>query len=162
MSRRGRTSPSVRSAGLLPYRFPPDDTLEVLIAHPGGPFWARKDEGAWSVIKGLVEGGEEPQAAAAREFSEETGWTPPADGWIDLGQIRLRSGKDVMVWAARGDYDPEKLQPGHYTMMLRGRPATFPEIDRVEWVDVETARRKLNPAYGPILDRLEAQLAASG
>lgn len=143
------------SAGILPHR--KRDSLEVLIAHPGGPFWAGKDAGAWSVIKGLVETDEDPRTTAAREFLEETGWPPPAEPWTDLGEIRLKSGKRVVVWAAPGDYDPEALEPGQYTVKVRGKWATFPEIDRVEWVDLETAREKLNPAYGPILDRLEAQ-----
>jgi predicted NUDIX family NTP pyrophosphohydrolase len=150
----------LRSAGLLPYRN--NDTLEVLVAHPGGPFWAKKDEGAWSVVKGLIDTDEEPTAAAAREFAEETGWAPPPEPWIDLGEVRLRSGKVVVGWAVPGDYDPETLEPGEFTTVLRGKPVTFPEIDRVAWFDLETARRKLNPAYGDFLDRLERQAPRAG
>jgi len=150
----------VISAGILPYRHRP--TLEVLIAHPGGPFWANKDEGAWSVVKGLVEPGEDPRDTAAREFREETGWPPPPEPWVELGEARLRSGKRVRVWAAAADYDPATLEPGTFTMTLRGKPVTFPEVDRVEWVDPETARRKLNPAYGPVIDSLERQVPHGG
>ena len=103
------------SAGILPYR----PTLEVLIAHPGGPFWANKDEGAWSVVKGLVEPGEDPRDTAAREFREETGWPPPPEPWVELGEARLRSGKRVRVWAAAADYDPATLDPGTVTMPLQ-------------------------------------------
>lgn len=150
----------MKSAGILPYRRA--GGLEVLIAHPGGPFWARKDESAWSVIKGLVEEGEQPHRTAAREFEEETGWAPPDEPWLDLGEIRLRSGKVVQVWAAEADYEPSTLRSGVFTTTLRGKPVSFPEIDRVGWFDLATARRKLNPAYGETLDRLERQAAAGG
>lgn len=150
----------MKSAGFLPYRR--TGRLEVLIGHPGGPFWAKKDEGAWSVIKGVVEAGEDARQAAAREFNEETGWAPPPEPWLDLGEIELRSGKVVHVWAGKGEYDPDTLQPGLFTTTIRGRPASFPEIDRTEWFDLETARRKLNPAYGATLDRLELQATSDG
>lgn len=150
----------MRSAGILPYRA--DGTIEVLIAHPGGPYWARKDEGAWSVVKGLVEEGEDSRAAAGREFTEETGWEAPDGPWVELGEIQLRSGKRVTVWAAAADYDPDTLQPGELTATVGGKPVVFPEIDRVGWFDLRTARTKLNPAYGPILDRLERNTAVIG
>lgn len=150
----------MRSAGLLPFRL--QLRLEVLVAHPGGPFWARKDEGAWSLVKGLIDDGEDPRRAAGREFTEETGWPPPPEPWIDLGEVRLRSGKRVIAWAAKADYDPEGLEPGEFTMTLRGREVTFPEIDRVAWFDITTARSRLNPAYGEFLDRLERQTGESG
>lgn len=134
----------------------------MLVAHPGGPFWARKDEGAWSVVKGLIEPDEEPRLAAAREFSEETGWPAPPEPWIDLGEVRLRSGKVVVGWAASADYDPDTLEPGEFTTVLKGRKVTFPEIDRVAWFDLDTARRKLNRAYGDFLDRLERQGPGGG
>lgn len=144
----------------MPYRR--TDSLEVLIAHPGGPFWANKDDGAWSVIKGLVEQGEDPRAAAAREFTEETGWPPPSEPWTGLGEIRLRSGKVVAVWSASADYDPGSLQPELVTATLKGQPVTFPEIDRVGWFDLSTAGRKLNPAYEEILERLERKTPDDG
>lgn len=132
------------------------------MAHPGGPFWAKKDLGAWSVIKGLVEDEEDLQVAAAREFTEETGWDPPPGPWIDLGEVRLRSGKTVLAWAIEADFDPAGLEPGEFTMTLRGRDVTFPEIDRVEWFDLSTARSKLNPVYGEFLDKLERQVSDGG
>lgn len=150
----------MKSAGLLPYRHA--GSLQVLVAHPGGPFWASKDEGAWSVVKGLIEEGEDERKAAAREFTEETGWRPPEEPWIDLGQIRLRSGKVVQVWGAEGDYDPDRLQSGTFTTILRGKPVSFPEVDRVAWFDLATARRKLNPAYDETLARLERHAGSGG
>jgi predicted NUDIX family NTP pyrophosphohydrolase len=139
------------SAGLLPFRLP----LEVLIAHPGGPFFARKDAGAWSLVKGEVGAGEEAKAAAAREFTEETGWECPLDGWVDLGSIRLRSGKSVLGWGVAADFDLITFQPGHFTMFWHGRNQTFPEIDRVAWCDPDQARVLLNPAQAAFIDRLE-------
>ena len=150
----------MRSAGLLPYRFTAE--LEVLIAHPGGPFWAKKDTGAWSLVKGVVEDGEDPRLAAGREFTEETGWPPPPEPWLELGEVRLRSGKWVVGWAAAADFDPVDLRPGEFTMNLGGRPATFPEIDRVGWFPTNVARDKLNPVYGEFLDELERLVQASG
>lgn len=150
----------MRSAGLLPYRT--TATLEVLVAHPGGPFWARKDEGAWSVIKGEVEDGEDPALAAGREFTEETGWPAPGPPWLELGETRLRSGKTVIGWAVAADFDPADLVPGTFTASIRGRLATFPEIDRVEWFGLTEARRRLNPAYGLFLDKLERLVASGG
>lgn len=132
------------------------------MAHPGGPFWAKKDEGAWSLIKGLIGPDESPVAAAGREFAEETGWPAPAQPWIDLGEIRLKSRKRVVAWAVAADFDPDTLNPGEFSTVLRGRPVVFPEIDRVEWFDIGVARRKLNPAYGDFLDRLERQAPLRG
>ncbi len=150
----------MRSAGVLPYRRRP--RLEVLIAHPGGPFWAKKDAGAWSLVKGLIDEDEDPRVAAAREFTEETGWPPPLEPWLDLGEVRLRSGKRVQGWAAEADFDPAQLKPGEFTVVLRGRPVAFPEIDRVEWVPVKVARQKLNPVYGEFLDQLERLVPEHG
>lgn len=150
----------MRSAGLLPYRFAAE--LEVLIAHPGGPFWAKKDTGAWSLVKGVVEDGEDPRLAAGREFTEETGWPPPPEPWLELGEVRLRSGKWVVGWAATADFDPVDLRPGEFTMNLGGRQAKFPEIDRVGWFPTNVARDKLNPVYGEFLDQLERLVQASG
>jgi predicted NUDIX family NTP pyrophosphohydrolase len=125
-----------------------------LIAHPGGPFFARKDAGVWSVVKGEVSAGEESKAAAAREFLEETGWVCPVDGWVDLGSVRLRSGKTVFAWGVEADFDPTTLDPGHFTLFWRGRSQSFPEIDRVQWCDLDEARRLLNPAQVAFIDRL--------
>lgn len=146
----------VRSAGLLPYRM--SDGLEVLIAHPGGPWFANKDAGSWSLIKGLVKDGEDDESAAAREFAEETGWDPPAGGWVPLGETTLRSKKVVIAWAIERDFDLDSFDPGTFT--LYGRE--YPEIDVVVWMTPEQARKKLNPAQGVFVDRLEQHLELNG
>lgn len=149
-----------RSAGLIPYRRRP--RLEVLVAHPGGPFWQHQDAGAWSMVKGVVEDGEDPRRTAEREFEEETGWAVPSGPWLPLGEATLKSGKRLVAWAVEADYEPEELEPGTFTMEWRGRTTTFPEIDRVAWFPIETAREKLNPAYGTFLDELERRAADAG
>jgi predicted NUDIX family NTP pyrophosphohydrolase len=148
-----------RSAGILPFRR--RDGVEVLVAHPGGPFWASKEEGAWSIVKGLVEAGEDDVTAATREFEEETGWRLDGE-LVPLGEIRQKSGKTVAAWAVETDADPETLAPGTFTMDWHGQARSFPEIDRVAWVDPDTARRLLNPAQAPLVDRLLARLAGGG
>ncbi len=142
----------VRSAGLLPYRI--GDTLQVLIAHPGGPFFAGREDGAWSLVKGIVEEGEDDRETAAREFEEETGWAVTTRGWIPLGEATMKSRKVVIAWAVHHDFDLDTFQPGTFT--LYGRE--YPEIDRVEWVSPEGARSKLNPALQAFIDRLEEHL----
>lgn len=142
----------VRSAGLLPYRL--NSGLEVLVAHPGGPFFAHRDRGAWTLLKGLVEDHEDDRAAAGREFAEETGWPPPPEPWTPLGETVMKSRKVVVAWAVRRDYDPATLRPGTFT--LRGRE--YPEIDRVAWASPEEARVMVNPALAVFIDRLEAHL----
>lgn len=144
------------SAGLLLYR-QPGGTLEVLVAHPGGPLWARKDDGVWSIPKGLLEDDEDPESAARREFEEETGHPPPDGPYLDLGDVRLKSGKRVRAFAVAGDLDPETLDSGTFKMAWPprgGRMTSFPEIDRVAWLEPEAARVKLNPAQAPFIDRL--------
>ena len=143
----------VRSAGLLPYRL--SEQLEVLIAHPGGPFFARRDNGWWSIVKGIVEPGETLEETAAREFTEETGWEAPPPPWIPLGETTLKSRKVVTAWAVEADIDPATLVPG--TFQMGGR--RYPEIDRVEWVGPDLARIKLNAAQAVFIDRLEASWA---
>lgn len=141
-----------------------DRGLEVLIAHPGGPFWARKDEGAWSIPKGEVDRGETPFEAALREFREETGVRLDPDELIPLGTVTQRAGKVVHAWAAEGDADPNALTSSTFSMEWpprSGRTATFPEIDRVEWVSTEVAARKLNPAQAELIDRLVTLLGGS-
>jgi len=145
-------SGSVRSAGLLPFRR--HDGVEVLVAHPGGPYFARRDNGWWSIVKGMVEPDELDEATAAREFEEETGWPAPPKPWIPLGDVSLKSRKIVIAWAVEADYDIDTLVPGLFTMGHR----QFPEIDRVEWMRPEQARLKLNPALGVFVDRLEQVL----
>ena len=144
------------SAGLLPFRF--HNELEVLIAHPGGPLWAGKDAGHWTVVKGELATGEDPQVAAAREFEEETGWASVTNGWIDLGSVKLRSGKTVLAWGVESDYDSTSFKPGMFTMVWRGRRQEFPEIDKVSWCDPQDAIRLLNPAQVPFVERLILRL----
>jgi predicted NUDIX family NTP pyrophosphohydrolase len=142
-------SKGLRSAGLLPFRF--RETIEVLIGHPGGPFFAHRDDGSWSLLKGLVKDKEDDMAAAAREFSEETGWSVPAGIWVPLGETRLRSRKVVVAWALEADLDPDLLVPGHFQM----GDQSYPEIDRVGWFSPDPARVKLNSAQAVFIDRLE-------
>jgi predicted NUDIX family NTP pyrophosphohydrolase len=152
----GRTS-----AGILLWR-EREGSLEVLLAHMGGPFWAKKDLGHWTIPKGEVEPGEELEAVARREFAEETGHEPPAEPLVELGQITQKSGKLVLGWAVEGDLDPSTAVSNTYEMEWPPRSGvvrSFPEIDRVEWFDLDQARRKLKAAQVPFLDRLEAVLA---
>lgn len=142
----------VRSAGLLPYRC--RDELQVMIAHPGGPYFARRDHGWWSIVKGIVETNESDLSAARREFAEETGWAVPEGEWVDLGETSLKSRKVVTAWGIEADLEPSSLVPGTFQMGSRH----YPEIDRVEWVAPEMARIKLNPALGVFVDRLEDHL----
>lgn len=151
------------SAGILLYRHRPSG-LEVLIAHPGGPLWAGREEGAWSIPKGIVESGETPFEVARREFAEETGHDPPADPatYVSLGEVRTPTGKRIMAWAAEGDLDPDQATSNTFEMPWppgSGRRQSFPEIDRVAWVRPEEARRLLHSAQGAFVDRLEAILA---
>ena len=148
------------SAGLIPYRLV--DGLEILIAHPGGPYWARRDAGWWSIVKGRVEGDEVPREAAAREFAEETGWPVPDGAWLELGSIVQRSGKEVVGFAVEApDLDPGHLAPGHFTMRWKGRTRSFPEIDRVCWADRGKARRLLLNSQVPFFDRLAEQVGGA-
>ena len=156
MAKRGNVS-----AGLLLYRRR-EGTLEVFLAHPGGPFWAGKETGAWTIPKGVVDPGEEPLAAARREFAEETG-IRASGPFIPLGAIRQRSGKLVHAWAWEGDADPERVSSNTTQSEWprgSGRWLTFPEIDRCAWFDPATAREKINPAQAELIARLEAELAA--
>ena len=145
------------SAGLLVFR-ERDGALEVLLAHMGGPFWARKDEGAWSIPKGELDEGEEPRAAALREFREELGHPPPDGPLLELGAIRQRAGKEVVAFAVAGDFEPARIEPGTFELEWpprSGRMQVFPEVDRVAWLDLETARRKIVKGQAALLDRLE-------
>jgi predicted NUDIX family NTP pyrophosphohydrolase len=144
-----------RSAGLLLYRRNPD--IEVLLVHPGGPFFAKKDDGVWSIPKGEYEPGEDALAAAVREFEEELGSRPPDGERIDLGEIKQRGGKIVTAWAVEGDIDTVAVVSNTFAMEWpprSGRTAEFPEIDRAEWFDLPTARTKILAAQEPFLDRL--------
>ena len=142
------------SAGILLYRVT-DDGLEVLLGHPGGPFYARKDDDTWTVFKGELDGNEDRYAVALREFEEETGHLPPPDADpIDLGEIVQRGGKHVVAWALEGDLDPADAASNTFEMEWpprSGRTAEFPEIDRVGWFDLATAGGKIRAAQRPFL-----------
>ncbi len=148
--------PSRQSAGLLMYRG--DATsLEVFLAHPGGPYFAKKDAGSWTVPKGLVEAAETPEAAAQREFAEEIG-LPVRAPLIPLGNVTQKGGKQVIAWAFSGNA-PEDYRPPSNTFTIEwpprsGRQQSFPEVDRAEFFPIEVARQKLNPAQLPFIDRL--------
>jgi predicted NUDIX family NTP pyrophosphohydrolase len=148
-----------RSSGILLYR-DRDGATEFLLVHPGGPYWTKRDEGAWSIPKGGIEEAEDSRAAALRELDEELGSGRPeldAETLIDLGSIRQRAGKVVDAWAAEGDFDPDSLDSNTFEMEWpprSGREVEFPEVDRADWFELEEARRKLLPAQGEFLDRL--------
>lgn len=148
------------SAGILLYRFR-DRRVEVLLAHPGGPFFTRKDAGVWSIPKGEIEEDEEPLAVARREFAEETGSELPRPGsavYRPLGEVRQRSGKLVTAWAIEGDLDPATAVSNAFEMEWpprSGRIQAFPEIDRVAWFDPAEARRRIVAAQAAFIDRLE-------
>jgi predicted NUDIX family NTP pyrophosphohydrolase len=150
------------SAGILLFR-PTAEAVEVLLVHPGGPFWAKKDLGAWSLPKGEVEAGEEPRACALRELEEELGspFSFGADDLIELGTVRQKAGKLVHCWAVEGDFDPATLRSNTFAMEWPPRSGVereFPEVDRAEWFGPEEARRKIIPAQADFLDRLQLAL----
>jgi predicted NUDIX family NTP pyrophosphohydrolase len=152
------------SAGLLLFRR--HRGLEVLLVHPGGPFWAKKDEGAWSVPKGEIEPGDDARAVAAREFEEELGLAPPADDrWLDLGEVTQAGGKHVRCWAAEGDLDPAAVVSNVFEIEWpprSGRRASFPEVDRAAWWDPDAAARLLVPAQRALVERLVAAVGPEG
>jgi predicted NUDIX family NTP pyrophosphohydrolase len=136
-------------------------TLQVLLVHPGGPFWRNKDEGAWSIPKGEAEPGEDLLAAAQREFEEELGLKPTAH-FVKLSPIKQKGGKIVHAWAFEGDCDPTTIKSNTLTMEWSpksGRRVEFPEVDRAEFFDLEVARKKINPAQAMLIDELEGLLA---
>lgn len=148
------------SAGILLYRRS-SSGAEVFLVHPGGPYWARKDEGAWSVPKGLVDPGEEELAAARREFAEETGFEAPGAPAHALGAFRLPSGKRLHVWAVEGECDPADLRSNLFNMEWppgSGRTESFPEVDRGGWFDRPAARRLIAPGQRPVLEKFYAEI----
>ena len=150
---------SKKSAGLLLFRETAAG-LEVLLVHPGGPFWAKKDDGSWSIPKGEFEDGEEPLAAARREFEEEMG-VPATGEFMPLKPLKQPSGKLVFAWAVRSDFDPSRLKSNMFSMEWppkSGRQREFPEVDKAAWFDVETARRKILKGQAPFLDQLLVML----
>jgi predicted NUDIX family NTP pyrophosphohydrolase len=153
-----------RSAGILLYRLAGQEP-EVLLVHPGGPFWARKEEGAWSIPKGEYGSDEDPRAAARREFEEELGTAPPddADALLDLGEVRQRSGKVVTAYALEGDLDAAAITSNTFAMEWpprSGKTQEFPEVDRAGWFAPAEARARLVPAQAELVDRLLERLTA--
>jgi predicted NUDIX family NTP pyrophosphohydrolase len=149
-----------RSAGILMYRGA-GPALELLLVHPGGPFWAKKDEGAWSIPKGEHDEGEDPLAVARREFEEELGSAPPEGATIDLGEIAQPSRKVVAAFALEGNLDPSTLKSNLFEMEWppkSGRKQSFFEVDRAEWFSIQQARKKILPGQAPFIDRLVAKL----
>jgi predicted NUDIX family NTP pyrophosphohydrolase len=145
-----------RSAGILMYRGA-GPALDMLLVHPGGPFWAKKDLGAWSIPKGEYGTDEDPLQAAIREFEEELGRVPPGSGYCDLGEIVQPSRKRLIAFAIEGDFDPATLTSNLFEMEWppkSGRLQSFPEVDRAAWFGVDDARRKILPGQAPFIDRL--------
>jgi predicted NUDIX family NTP pyrophosphohydrolase len=152
--------PQQRSAGILLYRHG-DTGPEVLLGHPGGPYWARKDAGAWMVPKGALEAGEKPLEAALREFAEEVGPVPPGDP-VPLRTVRQNGGKLVEVFALRGEFDPATLVSAEFEMEWppkSGKMRRYPELDRVEWMGMEEARARILASQQPLIEALAALLA---
>ncbi|MHB8245465.1 MAG: NUDIX domain-containing protein [Acidimicrobiales bacterium] len=152
-----------QSAGLLVFRRSGSErTLQLLLAHPGGPFFARRDLGVWTVPKGEYDADESPGAAAEREFAEEIGLVPPEGSRVDLGEVRQSSGKRVRVFAVEGELDLANAMSNLFEMewpVGSGKMESFPEVDRAEWFDADEARRRLNPSQAEFVDRLIAHLA---
>jgi predicted NUDIX family NTP pyrophosphohydrolase len=149
-----------RSAGLLMYRRK-DKVPEVFLVHPGGPFWARKDKGAWSIPKGEHEPNDDPLTAAKREFEEETGLIPQGT-FVELGEQKQSGGKIITAWAIEGDCDPSNLKSNTFSLEWpprSGRMAEFPEVDRWEWFSMDAAQERILSGQKIFLDRLLALLA---
>ncbi len=145
-----------QSAGLLLYRFR-ENRLEVFLVHPGGPYWARKDSGSWSIPKGEYEGDEDPLAAAKREFLEETGCEPGKGPFIAMTAAKQKGGKTVMAWAFQGDCDPSSIRSNTFSMEWpphSGKKAEFPEVDRAAWFTIDKAREKILQGQIGLLEQL--------
>jgi predicted NUDIX family NTP pyrophosphohydrolase len=146
------------SAGTLLYRHR-FGTLEVFLVHPGGPFWNKKDLGAWSIPKGEYAAGDDPLSAAKREFQEETGFAPPTGEWISLSEVKLSSGKVITAWAVEGDCDAAAIRSNAFSMEWppkSGKMQEFPEVDRAAWFTLPAANEKIHPAQQEFLVRLAA------
>jgi predicted NUDIX family NTP pyrophosphohydrolase len=152
-----------RSAGILLYRRN-GPGIEILLGHPGGPYWSKRDAGAWSIPKGEIEDGEDPRACALRELAEELGPACALAGpgeLIELGSVRQRAGKLVEAWAGEGEFDPAAIQSNSFEMEWPPRSGTmheFPEVDRAGWFSPEQARQKILPGQAPFIDRLLERL----
>jgi predicted NUDIX family NTP pyrophosphohydrolase len=155
-----------RSAGLLPFRLVAGPVLELFVVHPGGPLWAAKDEGAWSVAKGEYDEDEEAAVAAEREFAEEIGVAAPPGPRIDLGEVTQASGKRVRAWAVEApEFEVTQVVSNTFEMVWpprSGRLQSFPEVDRAEWMAAARARSRLHPAQVELVDRLVAHLRDAG
>jgi predicted NUDIX family NTP pyrophosphohydrolase len=155
-----------RSAGLLPFRITADGTLQVFVVHPGGPFWAKKDEGAWSVAKGEYGDDEEASLAAEREFAEELGVAGPPGPRIDLGDVKQANGKLVRAWAVDAPtFEVDHVVSNEFEMEWPPRSGLiehFPEVDRAEWMSAETAKVKLVGAQRAFVDRLAERIGGTG
>ena len=150
------------SAGLLVYRIG-DAGVEVLLVHPGGPFWARRDEGAWSIPKGEYEPGEDVGRRAEKEFTEELGSAPPTGRRLDLGEVTQAGGKRVRAWAVRGDFDADSATSNTFEMEWprgSGVRRVFPEVDKAQWCSLEEARAKIVTGQLPLIERLVEAAAA--
>ncbi|UOY01657.1 NUDIX domain-containing protein [Blastococcus sp. PRF04-17] len=151
------------SAGVLLHRRAADGGVEVLIGHMGGPFWAKKDDGAWSIPKGEYDDGQDPRAVACREFEEELGAPVPTSDLVALGDVRA-GGKVLTMWAAEGDLDAEACRSNTFLLEWpprSGRMQEFPEMDRAAWVPIDVARQKLVKGQLPFLDRLLTRIDGS-
>ena len=148
-----------RSAGILLYRMR-NKFLEVFLVHPGGPFWAKKDDGAWSIPKGEFDDNEDPLKAARREFKEETGTA--LDGkFIELSPVKQKSGKLVYAWAVNGDIDPTKISSNNFEMEWpprSGKMRSFPEVDKADWFTLDKAKQKMNAGQVALLDDLASRI----
>ncbi len=148
------------SAGILVYRFK-NNECEVLLVHPGGPFFAKKDDGIWSIPKGVFEDDEQPLDAAKREFEEETGYSIKRDEWIELTPIKQSSNKIVYAWATKGDFDADNIHSNTFFMEWpphSGQQGEFPEVDRAGWFSLEQAKEKLYPGQHGFIDELAEKL----
>jgi len=149
-----------QSAGILVYRLA-KESLEVLLVHPGGPFWAKKDDGAWFIPKGEINAGEAPLAAAQREFNEELGFDAPAGDPLELGTVKNKGGKLIYCWALPGSCDLSAFHSNTFRLEWpprSGKEREFPEVDRAQYFGVEEATRKMHPAELPLLERLLTRL----
>jgi len=138
-----------------------ENKLEVFLVHPGGPFWSKKDEGAWSIPKGIVEEGEDIFQTAIREFEEETGLKVSAERFISLSPLKLKSGKIIHAWAFEGDCNPERIKSNTFKMEWppkSGKIQEFPEIDRAGWFPLDEAKKKINPGQAGFIDQLKENL----
>ena len=151
-------APATRqSAGILLYRRT-QGRLQVLLVHPGGPFWAKKDLGSWTIPKGEHAEDEEPEHAARREFAEETGGKLPSESLADLGEVKQKSGKRVRAYAVQGDFDPKELVSNTFELEWpprSGRRVVVPEVDRAQWFDLDEAAERILEAQRPFLERLQ-------